>query len=61
MLLFFVMADVGTRFTLSNSRIPPMPQVDQKDDAHRHAPGMSLVPQGHSDGPGPSPGKAGEQ
>jgi cytochrome c oxidase subunit 4 len=29
-LLFFVLADIGTRFSLSNSRIPAMPRVDQK-------------------------------
>ena len=27
--MFFVMADVGTRFKLSNSRIAPLPQIDQ--------------------------------
>ena len=60
-LMFFVMADVGTRFTLSNSRIPPMPQVDQRLMPTGMPPGMGQVPQGHSDGPGPSSGKAGEQ
>jgi caa(3)-type oxidase subunit IV len=29
-LLFFVLADIGTRFTLSNSRIRPLPQIDQQ-------------------------------
>jgi caa(3)-type oxidase subunit IV len=28
-MLFFVLADVATRFTLSNSYIRPLPQVDQ--------------------------------
>ena len=60
-LMFFVMADVGTRFKLSNSRIPPMPQVDQRLMPTGMPPGMGSVPQGHSDGPGQSSGKAGEQ
>jgi hypothetical protein len=29
-LLFFVLADVATRFTLANSRIRPLPQIDQR-------------------------------
>jgi caa(3)-type oxidase subunit IV len=29
-LLFFVLADVATRFTLTNSRIRPLPRIDQK-------------------------------
>jgi caa(3)-type oxidase subunit IV len=57
LLMFFVMADVGTRFTLSNSRIPPMPKIDQKMMPTGMPPGMSDVPQGS----GPSSGKAGEQ
>ena len=60
-LMFFVMADVGTRFKLSNSRIPPMPQVDQTLMPTGMPPGMGSVPQGHSDGAGQSSGKAGEQ
>lgn len=44
-LLFFVLADIATRFPLSNSRIPPMPQVDQK-----------LVPSGMPPGMHPQPG-----
>jgi caa(3)-type oxidase subunit IV len=60
-LMFFVMADVGTRFTLSNSRIPPLPKIDQTMMPTGMPPGMGNVPQGHSDGPGPSSGKAGEQ
>jgi caa(3)-type oxidase subunit IV len=60
-LMFFVMADVGTRFKLSNSRIPPLPQVDQRMMPTGMPPGMGSVPQGHSDGPGQSSGKAGEQ
>ena len=61
LLMFFVMADVVTRFPLSNSRIPPMPQVDQKMMPSGMPPGMSNVPQGHSGGPGPSSGEAGKQ
>jgi caa(3)-type oxidase subunit IV len=61
LLMFFVMADVGTRFTLSNSRIPPLPQVDQRMMPTGMPPGMSQVPQGNSDGPGRTSGKAGEQ
>ena len=48
-LMFFVMADVGTRFTLSNSRIPPLPKIDQSLIPSGLPPGMS---QGHSEGPG---------
>ena len=62
LLMFFVMADVATRFPLSNSRIPPMPQVDQKMIPSGMPPGMSSVPQGHSEGgAGPSSGEAGKQ
>jgi cytochrome c oxidase subunit IV len=39
-LLFFVLADVATRFTLSNSRIPPMPQIDQTMMPSGMPPGM---------------------
>jgi cytochrome c oxidase subunit 4 len=60
-LMFFVMADVGTRFSLSNSRIPPLPKIDQAMMPTGMPPGMGQVPQGHSDGPGQSSGKAGEQ
>ncbi|HVP60789.1 MAG TPA: cytochrome C oxidase subunit IV family protein [Myxococcaceae bacterium] len=60
-LLFFVMADVGTRFTLSNSRIPPMPRIDQTMLPTAMPPGMSDVPRGSSEGPGPSSGRTGEQ
>jgi cytochrome c oxidase subunit 4 len=60
-LMFFVMADVGTRFKLSNSRIPPLPQIDQTMMPTGMPPGMGSVPQGHFDGPGQSSGKAGEQ
>jgi cytochrome c oxidase subunit 4 len=60
-LMFFVMADVGTRFTLSNSRIPPLPKIDQTLMPTGMPPGMGQVPQGHSDGPGRTAGKAGEQ
>ena len=49
LLMFFVMADVGTRFTLSNSRIPPLPKIDQSLIPSGLPPGMS---QGHSEGPG---------
>jgi caa(3)-type oxidase subunit IV len=52
-LMFFVIADVGTRFTLSNSRIPPMPKVDQKMRPTGMPPGMTDVHQGSgSGGPG---------
>lgn len=44
-LMFFVMADVSTRFTLANSRIPPMPRVDQKLMPTGIPPGMSHGPQ----------------
>jgi len=60
-LMFFVMADVGTRFTLSNSRIPPLPKIDQTLMPSGMPPGMGQVPQGHSDAPGRTAGKAGEQ
>jgi len=50
-LLFFVLADIATRFPLSNSRIPPMPQVDQK-----------LVPSGMPPGmPAPTGSHTGEE
>ena len=48
LLMFFVMADVGTRFTLSNSRIPPLPQVDQTLMPTGMPPGMSTVPSGEA-------------
>ena len=49
--LFFVLADIATRFPLSNSRIPPMPQVDQK-----------LVPSGMPPGmPAPTGSHTGEE
>jgi cytochrome c oxidase subunit 4 len=60
-LMFFVMADVGTRFKLSNSRIAPLPQVDQRLMPTGMPPGMGSVPQGQSDGAGQSSGKAGQQ
>jgi hypothetical protein len=60
-LMFFVMADVGTRFTLSNSRIPPMPKVDQTLMPSGMPSGMSDAPQGHPGGPGPSSGEAGKR
>jgi len=61
-LMFFVMADVHTRFALSNSRIPPMPKVDQQMLPSGMPPGMNSVPQGHSGGgAGPSSGEAGRQ
>lgn len=44
-LMFFVMADVSTRFTLANSRIPPMPRVDQKMVPSAMPPGMSHGPE----------------
>src|SRR5215831_4548137 len=59
-LMFFVMADVGTRFVLSNSRIPPMPIIDQKGMPTGMPPGMSNMPQGPTSGPGPSSGEAGK-
>lgn len=43
-LLFFVLADIATRFPLSNSRIPPMPQVDQKLVPSGMPPGMHSNP-----------------
>ena len=50
-LLFFVLADIATRFPLSNSRIPPMSQVDQK-----------LVPSGMPPGmPAPTGSHTGEE
>jgi len=58
-LMFFVMADVGTRFTLSNSRIPPMPRVDQTMMPSGMPPGMGQPPQRGPEGPGQHPGKAG--
>jgi caa(3)-type oxidase subunit IV len=62
LLMFFVMADVATRFPLANSRIPPMPQVDQKMMPSGMPPGMGNVPQGHSGGgAGASSGEAGKQ
>jgi cytochrome c oxidase subunit 4 len=60
-LMFFVMADVGTRFRLSNSRIPPLPQVDQSLMPTGMPPGMTSIPQGHSEGAGQSSGEAGKQ
>lgn len=56
-LMFFVMADVGTRFKLSNSRIPPLPQIDQTLMPTGMPPGMGDVPQG----PGQSSGEAGKR
>jgi len=53
---------VHTRFALSNSRIPPMPKVDQQMLPSGMPPGMNSVPQGHSGGgAGPSSGEAGRQ
>ena len=60
-LMFFVMADVNTRFTLSNSRIPPMPKVDQKMLPHGMPPGMNNVPQGSSGGAGTTSGPVGNE
>jgi caa(3)-type oxidase subunit IV len=60
-LMFFVMADVNTRFTLSNSRIPPMPKVDQTMLPSGMPPGMNSAPQGQPEGPGPTSGGAGHQ
>jgi len=39
-MLFFVLADVKERFTLSNSRIRPLPQIDQRilETQEPHAP-----------------------
>lgn len=59
-LMFFVMADVGTRFKLSNSRIPPLPQVDQSLMPTGMPPGMNDLPQG-PEGAGQSSGEAGKQ
>jgi len=61
LLMFFVMADVGTRFTLSNSRIPPPPKIDQTLMPTGMPPGMGTVPQGHSEGSGASSGEAGKR
>jgi len=58
-LMFFVMADVGTRFSLANSRIPPMPKVDQKELPTGMPSGMNPVRQGSTGGPGPSSGETG--
>jgi cytochrome c oxidase subunit 4 len=60
-LMFFVMADVGTRFKLSNSRIPPLPQVDQTVMPTGLPPGLGDAPQGHTDRPGTVPGEAGKR
>jgi len=35
-LLFFVLADVATRFTLTNSRIRPLPDIDQSILQQQH-------------------------
>ena len=59
-LMFFVMADVGTRFKLTNSRIPPLPQVDQSQMPTGMPPGINL-PEGHPLGAGQSSGEAGKQ
>ena len=45
-LLFFVLADIATRFPLSNSRIPPMPQIDQKMVPSGMPSGMRNAPTG---------------
>ena len=58
-LMFFVMADVGTRFALSNSRLPPMPVVDQKLMPTGMPPGMGNVPEGPVKGAGPTSGEVG--
>ncbi len=60
-LMFFVMADVGTRFTLSNSRIPPLPKVDQRLMPTGMPPGMSNVPQGTTGGAGRTSGPVGNE
>jgi len=57
--MFFVMADVGTRFALSNSRLPPMPVVDQKLMPTGMPPGMGNVPEGPVKGAGPTSGEVG--
>jgi caa(3)-type oxidase subunit IV len=53
-LLFFVLADVGTRFSLSNSRIPAMPRVDQK-----MLPSAMPPEAGNGNGAGPGSGEPG--
>jgi cytochrome c oxidase subunit IV len=58
-LMFFVMADVGTRFALANSRLPPMPKVDQKLMPTGMPPGMSNIPQGPTEGAGTTSGEIG--
>ena len=60
LLMFFVMADVGTRFTLSNSRIPSLPQVDQTLMPTGMPPGM-VLPEGHPERAGQTSGEAGKQ
>ena len=50
-LMFFVMADVSTRFTLTNSRIPPMPKVDQAMLPDGMPPAMSSGGPGRTSGP----------
>jgi cytochrome c oxidase subunit IV len=55
-LLFFVLADIGTRFSLSNSRIPAMPRVDQKMLPSAMPPGVGNGAEG---APGGSPGEPG--
>ena len=60
LLMFFVMADVGTRFKLSNSRIPPLPQVDQSMMPTGMPPGM-VLPEGHPERAGQTSGEAGKQ
>ena len=60
-LMFFVMADVGTRFKLSNSRIPPLPQVDQSLMPTGMPPGMMNLPEDHPEREGQSSGEAGKQ
>jgi cytochrome c oxidase subunit 4 len=52
-LLFFVLADVGTRFTLSNSRIPALPRVDQQILPSAMPPGVGTPTEG------PAPGERG--
>jgi len=61
LLMFFVMADVGTRFKLSNSRIPPLPQVDQSLMPTGMPPGMTTLPEGHPLETGQGSGEAGKQ
>jgi len=60
-LMFFVLADVATRFTLSNSRIPPMPQIDQQMVPSGMPPGMNPTPQGGTAGPGRTSGPVGNE